>query len=66
MAKSVASTERRNQDDSKSMTFNDLLIKVFLKLLLEARSITDKLIAYSASLQVSAHASRFAQSYACH
>lgn len=48
------------------MTFNDLLIKVFLKLFLEARSITDKPIAYPASLQVSAHASGFAQSYACH
>lgn len=28
MAKSVASTERRRHDDSKSMTLNDLLIKV--------------------------------------
>ena len=32
MAKSVASTERRRHDDSKSMTLNDLLIKVGKKL----------------------------------
>lgn len=48
------------------MTFNDLLIKVFLIFPLVARSITDKHTAYPASLQVSAHAARFAQSYARH
>ncbi|CAG7916299.1 unnamed protein product [Penicillium olsonii] len=32
MAKSVASTERRRHDDSKSMTFNDLLIKPIQRL----------------------------------
>lgn len=40
LSKSVASTERRRQEDNKSMTLNDMLIKVCELGLMEFRPLT--------------------------
>ncbi|CAG8270738.1 unnamed protein product [Penicillium salamii] len=55
MAKSVASTERRRHDDSKSMTFNDLLIKPIQRLCKYPLMLQDLLRATPVSDCPSAH-----------
>lgn len=64
LSKSVASTERRRQEDNKSMTLNDMLIKVCELDLMDV-STTNKNIAHPTSLQIPPCATRSAQIYPC-